>query len=431
MPNAVELIWSALWADNPAAGRLILLVIAALLLRVLHVGTRASRRYRQENVALSRVGERLAEWRFVQRQSEGRESANEPSADEHDEDTGAASGGAETDAETEEDDESGETVAPPLPGQTDTVTTGPERPRHLLEGVDPRSLIAERIGAIDQMLQHQMGIDTDTLQRLTALRDASRSGNQFPPFAARICMMLGILGTFVGLAAMVQQIDLGLPRGAGDIDLALWTDSLNHLRSVLGGMKTAFSTSLAGMGAAIVSSSVGYRIRRERHHVLERLEQLTSEELLPAMVPAHQQGSLLDKVSRQLEESFRWIDEISRQNRDALRQLNAVQAAFVEIVDEVRDIARSQSARNLDSLIDQVGTANESVLQVARQLPRIASSLDRTGKRIEQAVREAPPVPTGTPGNADNRLLGLSPSGWLLVLVALAVGLGLLQVAGG
>jgi len=425
MTATLNLLWNAVWAENPLVGKVVILVILALLARSLHVGRRLLSRYRRERVELRRVAHMLNEWRREQLSSERGES---PTGEEE---ATANNAPAETEESTDATAANVEDHS-----TTDVEKENPaEGPRYqhpglidldrLREGIRPTSLIGDRIQAIGKMRSYRVRVDIKTLQQLSTRRDESTPGHGFPSFAAGQAMMLGILGTFVGLAAMVQEIHLGLPQAIEAIDLTVWGDSLENLRSVLGGMKTAFSTSLVGMATAIIASFTAYRIRRRRQEVFEELERLTSEELLPATVPAVEDELLLERVSMQLEESFHQLDEISRQNRETLKDLSTAEEVFVDIVDDVRSITRAQAARNLDSLIERLGKTNEAVLRVAEHIPRIATTMQDTGQRIERVVREMS-WSTPSTGISGDRLLGLKPATWLWVLVALVLGFGLL-----
>ncbi len=65
-------------------------------------------------------------------------------------------------------------------------------------------------------------------------------------------------------------------------------------------------------------------------------------------MPTVEDESLLDRVSLQLENSFARLDDIYRQNQDALKDMTGAQRAFVDIVEEIRKITRSEASRNLE-----------------------------------------------------------------------------------
>ena len=190
-------------------------------------------------------------------------------------------------------------------------------------------------------------------------------------------------------------------------------------------MKTAFSTSLVGMLCSILCACLDFGLRSRQASFFERLERFTTEELLPATVPAVYHENLLEQVSYQLERSFGRLEEIYEQNRMTLKDLSAVEAAFAEIVEEIRTITRGEAARDLERVIEQLAEINRAVLGVVDHLPRVIANSERNSRevlaRIEGALAAqrslTPPVaPTLTP-----KLLWLS-----LLVIGAVVALSLL-----
>lgn len=407
MAETVELLWSTLWAANPWPGRLIILLIVGVVTSALVVGNRQLQRYGREEHALRWVSRFLRGW--------------------------SGGGGQPTDLDEDEEDESEEQEVPseqaedvgaPETGEPEPVDAlePDELMARLLEETGTSrlmddSLVGDRIRAIAEMRRYRVKVDVDTLQELALYRDAARAGHGFPSFAAGLSMMLGILGTFLGLAAMVQEIHLGLPSQTANLNLDSWMSSVEQLGSVLGGMKTAFSTSLVGMSGAIVASSVAYWVGHRRRQVFELLERVTAAELVPATVPAVEDESLLVQVSNQLDESFSFLDEIYRQNQEALKDLSAAQEAFGEVVDDIRDITRGQAARNLDGLLGQLADANQSVLAVSRQIPRIVSTFETTARELRGSAEEMHRR-VANAHSGSGLILGLRPATWLAIFGA-------------
>ena len=434
MTETAHLLWDSLWGANPLPGRLIVLAVVAVVALAVVQGRRHLARYRREERQIERVSRYLAEWRAEGAAAPGVDEAEAEATGEHEEEAGddeAGDTGAPEDPEDETRDAVDEVSTAEAPGSR---AAGAPRPHpglvdidQLIHAIGPGTIIGDRIRAIAKMRLYRVKVDIDTLQELALYRDAATPGQGYPAFAAGLSMMLGILGTFLGLAAMVQEIHLGLPTATAELTLDSWMSSVEHLGTVLGGMKTAFSTSLVGMAGAILASTIAFRLGRRRRQVFEALERVTAAELIPATVPAVEDELLLAQVSRQLDESFTRLDEIYRQNQEALQDLTAAQEAFVAIVDEIRDITRGHAARNLDEILGQLARSNEAVLEVSRQIPGVVSVFETTARGLRDSAGELQ-WSARSALERGRAVLGLRPAVWAAIFGALVVILGLARV---
>lgn len=382
-----DALWGGLWTDNPTIGRIIVVAILALGLTGANAALAHLRRYRQEDAQLALVRSNLAQWRSAQGI------------------TGTPTDGSE-------------------PATTSTGGEGAAAPNlvtfdRLREGLAGGGLIGSRMDLIEALRNERQSVETGLLQQLAAARDESRQGLATAGFAAANCMLLGILGTFAGLAIMVQQIDVGLPGGgAAGADLDVFEQAFTNLRSVLGGMKTAFSTSLVGMSWALVCTALDFRLRRRQAAFFERFERFTIQELLPATVPAYDDENLLERVSRQLVDSFGRLEEIQRLNHRTLEDLTGLQSGFGAIVEEIRTITRGEAARDLDRVIEELEKTNRSVVAVAEQVPRLIAGAERRGQELLSRLEL---LAAPSPLHASSAGGGLfSPRTLLIALVAVA-----------
>lgn len=395
--DTFDALWGGLWRDNPAIGRLVILVIIALGV----VGVRSAvthlRRYRREEAALGRVRNNLAAWRSAQVAASA--TSGEATADA----AASAEGDPSPDGEEASADE----------GDSDQPLVPLDR---LREGLPDGTAIGARLDLLDSLRRERQAIDVPLIQQLGADDDETRPGLATPAFAATTSMLLGILGTFAGLAIMVQRIDLGLPSAT---DPGLFEEAFADLRSILGGMKTAFSTSLAGMSCALVCSALDFRLRRRQAGFFARLERFTVEELLPATLPGYDDDKLLARVSDQLDRSFGRLEEIHRLNQRAVEDLNGLHTGFAATVEEIRVLTRDEAARDLDQVIEELQKTNRSVLAVAEQVPRLIASAERRSHEMLARLEQlAAPSPFAAPAAGGGLL---SPRTLIFALVALAV----------
>lgn len=398
-------LWQTVWSASPVSGRLVVVAIVAVVALAIVRSVHHFARYRRELAQIERVSRWIAD---ALASPAGNVEGIEAEAD------GAE--GVEAPQAPPERDSPLDSAHPGLVdlGQLELAT-------------DPATLIGDRVRAIGQLRRHRVKVDLDTLQELALYRDAAAPGFGFPAHAAGLSMMLGILGTFLGLAAMVQEIDLGLP--AEGLQIAMDGAALGafeQLREVMGGMKTAFSTSLVGITGAIVCSGTAFRLAGRRRQVFEALERLSATRLIPATVPAVEDEHLVAQVSRQLDDSFTRLDEIQRQNQESLKDLASAQEACVAIVEQVREITRGQAARQLDEVLAQLARSSEAVLGVSRQLPGIVSAVEATARAVRESIR--------TPFTASNRssggsIFGLRAATWLALVIGIAAAVAAVGLA--
>lgn len=348
-PSSLQVVWESLWGSNNLVGRSIIVVILFLLALAWAAAHKHRRRYRKkESGDLKKVEAKLIAWRNEL------QSPTQPKDDQPVDDG--------------KQDPEGEAFVPPVVPLADLS--------ELRLGTRPTSLIHERLAAIERMRQYHVKISVDTLQQLSIARETARPGLKLPNFAAGSAMMLGMLGTFIGLALMVQEIDLRLPLGLEDLTFESWTESIGDIRVVLGGMRTAFSTTLVGLTASILASIWGFRLRQAQAVFFERLDRFTTQELLPATVPIIEDESLLEQVSRKLEHSFSRVEELVVLNQETLRDLGGIEKSFLQIVKEIRSITKSEATRNLERVIDELARANSSILALVDHLPRVATAME-------------------------------------------------------
>jgi methyl-accepting chemotaxis protein len=354
----IHTLWATTWTENSLPGKIIVSLIVVLLIRSWIYGRRHIRRYHRENANLSKVSFLLAKLRAAPSEEVvGPEGAQSRPRSQH-----------------------------PAPIPVD----------RLKEGVDPSTLIFDRISAIEKLRMHRVKVNVAALQQMSLAKDASQTGMSIPAFNAQMAMSLGLLGTFLGLALMAQQIQFALPGGASEA-LDSWSRTADDISSVLFGIKTAFSTSLAGMACAMISSILSFQVRQAHHSFFERLERFTTEDLLPAAVPVVEDETLLEEMTRQLRESFNEIQTVSQQNREALQDMAAAETAFAEIVEEIREITKSEASRDLESVISQLIATNRAVLQLVEQMPAMARTFERRSERLLEKFSE--PRFQASPGN--------------------------------
>lgn len=245
----------------------------------------------------------------------------------------------------------------------------------LRANVPPRTLIGERLAALARMKQARVKVNVDALQQVTLLGENASPGLAFPGYAVDLSMMLGMLGTFVGLCLMLLQMQAVLPSASGVPASGGFAQAAQSLGGIIASKKTAFVTTLVGLSCAIVVSSLNFLLARAQSACYAALERFTTEELLPATLPTVEDETAMEKLSLQLSDTFASLGSLSEHHAGNLERLQEMEAAFGAIVGSVRAITQ-QSARGpaeeaagaLTTLVRQVGDANDALVRVAESV---------------------------------------------------------------
>jgi biopolymer transport protein ExbB/TolQ len=159
--------------------------------------------------------------------------------------------------------------------QTTIPSQSPDALREYLD-VPEDSLLGHRIKRALQLRISGLG-SRDVLQLVTSERVGSY-GSLARQIGATLTL-LGLLGTVFGLSLALLNIG-----NSSDIrgveDLGRLSQALG---GTMGGMKTAFGCTLAGLLTALVMSFMNYGLRRVQSHVLQAIEEFTACELLRAL----------------------------------------------------------------------------------------------------------------------------------------------------
>ena len=103
-----------------------------------------------------------------------------------------------------------------------------------------------------------------------------------------IMVFLGLIGTFWGLLITVsgvkEVLDTLDPRQAQDA-AAFATQLKSSIGGLLGGMSTAFSTSLFGLAGTVVLGFVDVQTRQARAGFLAELDNFVISLLIPTLLP--------------------------------------------------------------------------------------------------------------------------------------------------
>lgn len=266
----------------------------------------------------------------------------------------------------------------------------------LSEGVSARTLIGDRLATIANMRTARAKINVEALQQSTILKESARWSLALPAYIVSVVMMLGLLGTFIGLSYMVVDIHKALPEAGTDADSSTWTESVSSLGRILAGKKTAFSATLAGIFLSIVVSAFNFGLARAQAAFYNSLERFTSEELLPSTMPAFDDETPWERLSTQLGDSFEHLQKLTIDQARSVEQMAAVEKVFGTVIENIERITQRAATAPLQGLtgemtnvIGQLTEVNHAVIGLTTVLPQVLSSFRQTHQATLKEIQSA------------------------------------------
>jgi hypothetical protein len=251
------------------------------------------------------------------------------------------------------------------------------------------SLIADRLAAIAKLRQVSVKVSVNSLQQMSLLKESSNLSLAIPAYVTGLAMMLGLLGAFIGLALMAQEIQMA----ASNIRATSLPAIRNNLSEITRGLKTGFSTSLIGLACSITVSWLNLLLARAQSRFYDELERFTTEDLLPKTVPAVEGDSLLEEVTHRLNNGFARIETITHEHTQNVERLQSVEEAFGKIIENIKNITHHEAnAGNVDfiggvtNVIQQMTQVNQAVVALTQQVPRITADFQKTQKETLQEL---------------------------------------------
>ncbi|KDD03800.1 PF05650 domain protein [Bordetella bronchiseptica MBORD681] len=221
-----------------------------------------------------------------------------------------------------------------------------------------------------------------SLRNATRLRIAGERvalpGPALTPYLVGLLVLLGMLGTFLGMVATL--------RGTG-IALESATD-LQAIRASLAapvkGLGFAFGTSVAGVATSAMLGLLSALCRRERIQAGQALDARIASTLRPHSL-AHQREASFQLLQRQAEGMPALVDRLQAMLAAMAQHSQAVNDGLAQQSRQLTDALTRQSQTLADTLTRQSDTLAE---RLDRQSQTLASSLDEQSRRLGASLGE-------------------------------------------
>lgn len=261
------------------------------------------------------------------------------------------------------------------------------------------ALLGQRAARMQISTIAQRSILDSVAQRLDETRDIAR-------YLGNLLIFLGLLGTFYGLAttipAMVETIRNLAPQ-EGESGTAVFTKLMNGLEAQLGGMGTAFASSLFGLAGSLVIGLLdlfsGHGQGRFYRELEEWLSTITRVGLAPGETEGEGSGSAaytnelveaIEALAAQVAAQTQAVSDRDATQSNTLAVLAGRMAAsetrMVELAGALNRLMPPDPGPQI-ALLDRIARAQEA------QGGRVAASEARMGDLAGALSRLAPPDP--------------------------------------
>lgn len=167
---------------------------------------------------------------------------------------------------------------------------GKTRSRESVAGLLERSrrgLVRDRCVRVLEVMQHGSGSATQAAAVLSDADEAAEEGRgALVLYLIGVMVFLGLIGTFWGLlitVSGVKEVLVALEPAGVDDPTAFITQLKSSIGGLLGGMSTAFSTSLFGLGGSVILGFVDVQTRQARSRFLADLDRVVVSSLFPVI----------------------------------------------------------------------------------------------------------------------------------------------------
>jgi hypothetical protein len=251
-------------------------------------------------------------------------------------------------------------------------------------------LVRKRLDALAQFKAHGQPVDVEMLAAISAeeVRDAAPLAR----WATTSLVLLGLSGTLLGLSLAVGELS-GLLAPGQIVDVQ---EISQAILGTLAQMKVAFSTTLAGVGGAIVVGSAMAHLRHHQSRVVRELEEISTTQWVPLFQTTEE--SRMGDAVKELEETRKGLDDglkkilgrVETGFRELSNQFGARSKALLDHVESLRDATLKVIGEREEgslSLSDYVGAVQDTTDELQQAVQASADMLPEIRRVLEETIR--------------------------------------------
>ena len=240
-----------------------------------------------------------------------------------------------------------------------------ERPGNEFEAAP--SLLASLAALLKKRTARLMLTSTSTRTILDSVATRLDEGRETTRYIINLLIFLGLLGTFYGLAttipAVVDTIRSLAPTEGAD-SMSVFNNLMTGLEKQLGGMGTAFGSSLIGLAGSLVVGLLDVFTGRGQNRFFREMEEwLSSITRLGISAGNDEDGSpnfalteLLEQTTIQIENQQAILGQLQEKRSVTDQRIEALGVAVGQMVD-----AQVSSHEHTQSILEQVAVSSEHI----------------------------------------------------------------------
>lgn len=236
----------------------------------------------------------------------------------------------------------------------------------LMPGINRNTMVFERLKALQELRKTKSRVNVGVLQNLIEIQDSRYISSRLPSYIMTLAMLLGMLGTFIGLTILVSEITSQLNLDVidkNDVNSQIKT-SFEKINNSLKGVGTAFTTTLMGLLCTIIVSALNFLQNQQKAKFFDLFEQFTVKELLPYTFPDMEQEEVINAIKDQLRETFDKLNRTIDKNRKTLGTIDGLYQKFDTVVDTVKEVMSAGSTAELHTVLQEMQGVNSNLNQI-------------------------------------------------------------------
>jgi len=225
----------------------------------------------------------------------------------------------------------------------------------ILENIPLHSVIGRRIQNLFK-IRYVGDLTFESLREQLFSEESEKTA--FCRYLASIFILLGLIGTVLGLSQSVIALQ---PLLSELSDIADLSNISRAISTTLSGMRTAFSATIAGIGATVILTFINFLYGKYSTSFLIKMESFTTLSLAPYfLVPTREEAAIrfadsLTKGAEMLDGSTKPLLEVSEHLKESVTKIDSFTTNF------------TNTAENFDKAVNKLSEAQDGLIKSQQQ----------------------------------------------------------------